>query len=155
MVLAWRAIFLWSCISGSIHPSSRCIHHSPSSSSAPKSCASRPCIVLLAYLNEMHQCRCLNAWKCSRRYSKKNKQGRHNVTIAWARIWCNAMRLKERHDWAIIYRVSTANKLKRQNELVLQNKSSLNVFSLKYFLYKILLNLFRKDQADAISKLSN
>jgi hypothetical protein len=28
-------------------------------------------------------------------------------------------------------------------------------FSLKYFLYKVLLNLFRKDQADAISKLSN
>jgi len=56
----------------------------------------------------------------------------------------NAMRLKERHDWAIIYRVSTANKLKRQNELVLQNKSSLNVFSLKGFLQKVLLNLFKK-----------
>jgi len=26
----------------------------------------------------------------------------------------NAMRLKERHDWAIIYRVNTTNKLKRQ-----------------------------------------
>jgi len=25
----------------------------------------------------------------------------------------NAMRLKERHDWAIIYRVNTTNKLKR------------------------------------------
>jgi len=30
------------------------------------------------------------------------------------------MQLKERHDWAIIYRVNTTNKLKRQKGLVLQ-----------------------------------
>ena len=144
MVLAWRAMFLWSCISGSIHPSSRCIHHSPSSSSAPKSCASCPCIVLLAYLNEMHQCRCLNAWKCSRRYNKKNKQGRHNVTIAWARAWWNGMQCDQKKNMTgqsfIEWTQQTSSQDKKVGAAVRELR--FNLFSMKCFLQKALLNLF-------------
>ena len=56
----------------------------------------------------------------------------------------NAMQLKERHDWAIIYRASTAYTLKRQTGLVLQHKSSFKNFSLKCFLLKSITSLLRK-----------
>ena len=45
----------------------------------------------------------------------KGVQGKHKVTMAWVPMMqCNAMRLKERPDWANIYRVNTTNKLKSQ-----------------------------------------
>ena len=44
--------------------------------------------------------------------------------------------LEERHDWANIYRASTAYTLKRQTGWVLQHESSFKYFSLKCFLLK-------------------
>ena len=49
---------------------------------------------------------------------KKTHRGKYKVTIAWAlMVQSNVTRLKERHDWAIIYRVSTANKFTRQKRV--------------------------------------
>ena len=61
---------------------------------------------------------------------------------------CNAIRLKRKTCLGkhLSGNTTTSSKVK---ELVLHYKSLFNYFSLKYFLYKVLLNLFRKDQAYA------
>ena len=45
----------------------------------------------------------------------------------------NAMQLKEKHDWAIIYRVNTTNKLKRQKGWCCNKRIQVQVFQLEVF----------------------
>ena len=65
------------------------------------------------------------------------------------------MQLQERPDWAIIYQVSTANKLKRQNGWCYTTRVHLICFSLKCFLQEVLLTYLKEAKQDIKQERAN
>ena len=66
----------------------------------------------------------------------------------------NAMQLKEKHDWAIIYRVNTTNKLKRQKRVGATTREFNQVFQPEVFPTKSVTNLIRKTKHKPRAKRS-